>query len=95
DWLGGRGAVLLTGTRAVPAPGWVSAAHRALAAGADLALGTTVAPSGRRPTIAARHAALLAALDARLDPEGAGYATLPGQAMNAALRAEALAALGG
>ncbi|MDO9709851.1 hypothetical protein [Paracraurococcus lichenis] len=91
-WLGGEGPILVTEARAVPEPRWVARAFTALAGEADLVLGEVV-PPGARPDAASRHAALLARLGARLDPDPIEPAPRP--ALNFGIRAGLLAAVGG
>jgi hypothetical protein len=95
-WVGEDGVVLTTLAEAVPEPRWLSHAVAALAGPADVVLGEVV-PPGSGPDAAARHAALLAALAARLDPEPGDPAPAHGQeeAASFAIRAAALARMGG
>ncbi len=96
-WAGSAGVVLSTTAGAVPEAGWVAQALAALAGDQlDAALGEVV-PPGRGPDAAGRHAGLLAALAARLDPDPADPSPAHGQesAASLALRGAALRALGG
>ncbi|MEN0076510.1 MAG: hypothetical protein AAGC69_19145, partial [Paracraurococcus sp.] len=96
DWAGPETPVLTTLPEAIPEPHWLEGAIAGLAGGADAVFGEAAPPPGT-PDPAARYAALLAALAARLDPDPADPAPPHGQetAASFALRAGLLARIGG
>ena len=96
EWAGPEMPVLTTLAEAIPEPHWLERAMAGLASGADAVFGEAVPPPGT-PDLAARYAALLAALAARLDPDPADPAPPHGQetAASFAIRAGLLARIGG